>query len=131
MAEEDKVRLDKWLWAARFYKTRALASKAVNGGKVHLRGQRLKPSRPVKINDCYQLQRGYERLEVIVRQLSGKRGSASIAHTLYIETEHSIAQREAEAAKRKLAAMQRPHSDYRPNKQERRKIRQFTGKPEV
>ncbi len=128
MIEEEKIRLDKWLWAARFYKTRALASQAVTGGKVHLNGQRIKPSRPVKINDCYQLQRGYERFEVIVRQLSGKRGSASIAQTLYVETEDSITKREIESEKRKLAAMQRPHSDHRPNKQERRKIRRFTGK---
>ncbi|MCP4188799.1 MAG: RNA-binding protein [Gammaproteobacteria bacterium] len=131
MIEEEKIRLDKWLWAARFYKTRALASQAITGGKVHLNGQRIKPSRPVKINDCYQLQRGYERFEVIVRQLSGKRGPASIAQTLYVETEDSITKREIESEKRKLAAMQRPHSDHRPNKQERRKIRQFTGKSEI
>ncbi len=128
MADAEKIRLDKWLWATRFFKTRALASKAVSGGKVHLDGQRVKPSRPVKINDCYQLLRGHERFEIIVRQLSGKRGPASIAQTMYVETRDSIAKREVEAEKRKLAAMQRPHSDYRPNKQERRKIRQFTGK---
>jgi len=128
MAENDKTRLDKWLWAARFYKTRAIASQAVSGGKVHFLGQRVKPSRPVKINDCYQINRGQERFEVIVSAISSKRGSASIAHTLYVETEESQRQREAEAEKRKLAAMQRPSSDYRPNKQERRKIRQFTGK---
>ncbi|MCP3687523.1 MAG: RNA-binding protein, partial [Gammaproteobacteria bacterium] len=69
MVEDEKIRLDKWLWAARFYKTRALASKAVSGGKVHLHGQRVKPSRPVKTDDCYQLQRGYERFEIVVRQL--------------------------------------------------------------
>ena len=128
MAENDKTRLDKWLWAARFYKTRAIASQAVSGGKVHLQGQRIKPSRPVKINDCYQINRGQERFEVIVSAISDKRGSASIAQTLYVETEESQRQRENEAEKRKLAAMQRPSSDYRPNKQERRKIRQFTGK---
>ncbi|MCP3688831.1 MAG: RNA-binding protein, partial [Gammaproteobacteria bacterium] len=77
------------------------------------------------------LQRGYERFEIVVRQLSDKRGSAIIAQALYVETEDSIAKREMAAVKRKLAAMQRPHSDYRPNKQERRKIRQFTGKSET
>jgi len=128
MAEDEKIRLDKWLWAARFYKTRAIASQAVTGGKVHLQGQRIKPSRPVKINDCYQISRGQERFEVIVSAISGKRGPAKIAQTLYVETEESKKQRESEAEKRKLAAMQRPSSDYRPNKQERRKIRQFTGK---
>ena len=128
MTDNVKTRIDKWLWAARFYKTRAIAGQAVSGGKVHLYGQRIKPSRPVKINDCYQILRGQERFEVVVRALSSKRSSASIAQTLYVETEQSIQRRESEAEKRKLAAMQKPTSDYRPNKQERRKIRQFTGK---
>ncbi|NNE64769.1 MAG: RNA-binding S4 domain-containing protein, partial [Gammaproteobacteria bacterium] len=70
MADSDeKIRLDKWLWAARFFKTRALATSAVNGGKVHLSGQRVKASRPVKLQDCYQIHRGSERLEVIVTGL--------------------------------------------------------------
>ena len=125
---EEKVRLDKWLWAARFYKTRAIASQAVTGGKVHLQGQRIKPSRPVKLGDSYEISRGAERFEVVVTAISGKRGSATVAQTLYQETQSSIQQRQAEAEKRQLAAMQRPRSDYRPNKQERRKIRQFTGK---
>ncbi|MDH5353598.1 MAG: S4 domain-containing protein [Gammaproteobacteria bacterium] len=128
MLEEEKIRLDKWLWAARFFKTRALASQAVNGGKVHLNGQRIKPSRAVKIDDCYQISRGYERIEVVVTGLSGKRGSATVAQSLYKETEESLSQRQREADKRKLAAMQRPSSDHKPNKQERRKIRQFIEK---
>lgn len=129
MADNDeKTRLDKWLWAARFFKTRALATEAVNGGKVHLSGQRVKPSRPVKLQDCYQIHRGNDRLEVVVIGLSSRRGSASIAQTLYEETETSRLQRQSESEKRKLAAMQRPVSDHRPNKKERRKIRQFTGK---
>ncbi len=129
MPEPDhKARLDKWLWAARFFKTRALATTAVNGGKVHLNGQRVKPSRPVKLQDCYQIHRGNERFEIIVTGLSSRRGAASVAQTLYEETETSQLQRESETEKRKLAALQRPRSDYKPNKQERRKIRQFTGK---
>lgn len=129
MADSDeKIRLDKWLWAARFFKTRALATEAVNGGKVHLSGQRVKPSRPVKLQDCYQIQRGNDRLEVVIIGLSSRRGSASIAQTLYEETESSRLQRQSESEKRQLAAMQRPVSDHRPNKKERRKIRQFTGK---
>lgn len=129
MADSDeKIRLDKWLWAARFFKTRALATEAVNGGKVHLSGQRVKPSRPVKLQDCYQIQRGNDRLEVVIIGLSSRRGSAGIAQTLYEETESSRLQRQSESEKRKLAAMQRPVSDHRPNKKERRKIRQFTGK---
>ncbi len=124
----DKVRIDKWLWAARFYKTRALASAAVNGGKVHLNGQRIKAARTVKVGDCYEIHRGFERLEVIVDQLASRRGSASIAQTLYTETEKSIARREKEAEQRKLASLQRPVLDHRPNKKERRQIRSFSGK---
>ncbi len=129
MAENEiKTRLDKWLWAARFFKTRAIARDAVSGGKVHLDGQRAKPSRPVKIDDCYGISRGQDRLEIIVLKLAERRGSATIAQTLYRETPASIQRREHEAEQRKLAAMQRPQSDRRPNKQERRKIRQFIKK---
>ncbi len=126
--DENRVRLDKWLWAARFYKTRALASTAVSGGKVHLQGHRIKPSRAVKIGDCFEIQRGFERFEVIVAGLSERRGSATEAQMLYQETEASREQREIEAEKRRLAALQRPRSPTRPDKKQRRKIRQFTGK---
>ena len=122
---EKKVRLDKWLWAARFFKTRALAGAAVTGGKVHLAGQRIKPSRGVKIDDCYEIRRGYERYQIIVTDLSERRGSAACAQNLYRETESSIEQRDREAEKRRLAMMQRPHSTSRPDKKQRRKIRQF------
>jgi ribosome-associated heat shock protein Hsp15 len=125
---EKKVRLDKWLWAARFYKTRALAGEAVTGGKVHLSGQRIKPSRSVKIGDCFEVHRGYERYEVIVTDLSERRGSACLAQTLYRETESSIDKRGIEAEKRKLAMMQRPHFESRPDKKQRRQIRRFNGK---
>lgn len=93
-----------------------------------MNGQRVKPSRPVKLQDCYQIHRGKERFEVVVTGLSSRRGSACIAQTLYDETEASRLQRQSEAEKRKLAALQRPVSDVKPNKKERRKIRQFTGK---
>ncbi|MFT5503900.1 MAG: ribosome-associated heat shock protein Hsp15 [Gammaproteobacteria bacterium] len=126
--QEDKVRIDKWLWAARFYKTRALARQAITGGKVHLSGQRIKPSRTVKLKDIYQIQRGYDRLEVVVESLCDRRGSATIAITLYNETPESVQARKSDTEKRKLAALQRPKIDHKPNKQERRKIRQFTGK---
>jgi ribosome-associated heat shock protein Hsp15 len=122
---DKKVRLDKWLWAARFFKTRALAGTAVTGGKVHLAGQRVKPSRSVKIDDCYEIHRGYERYQIIVTDLSERRGSAACALKLYRETESSIEQRGREAEKRRLAMMQRPHSSSRPDKKQRRKIRQF------
>lgn len=123
-----KVRIDKWLWAARFFKTRALASEAVNGGKVHLNGQRIKASRSVKLNDIYEIHRGFERLQVVVDQLSDRRGPASVAQALYSETEKSITTREKEAEQRKLSRLQHPVLDHRPGKKERRKMRSFTGK---
>ncbi len=125
---ENKTRLDRWLWAARFYKTRTLASAAVSGGKVHLSGQRVKASRSVKVDDCYEIVRGVERFEITVQQLGDKRGSAQIAQLLYIETEASKILRERQAQQRKIAALAQPQSDHKPNKQERRKIRSFTGK---
>jgi len=127
-AEETKVRLDKWLWAARFFKTRALASEAVTGGKVHLGGHRIKPSRTVKIDDCFEVRRGYERFEIVVTDISARRGSAEQAQTLYRETEASLIRRADEAEKRKLAMMARPRSDSRPDKKQRRKIHQFIRK---
>jgi ribosome-associated heat shock protein Hsp15 len=95
---------------------------------VHLAGNRIKPSRKVKLHDCFEVQRGYERFEVIVTGLSERRGSATAAQGLYRETDDSVARRVAEAEKRKLAMMQRPQSSSRPDKKQRRKIRQFNEK---
>lgn len=128
VAQEDKVRLDKWLWAARFFKTRVLAGEAVIGGKVHLGGHRIKPSRSVKVDDCYEIQRGYERFEIVVTAISARRGSAVQAQGLYRETEASVMRRADEAEKRKLAALARPRSEGRPDKKQRRQIHRFTGK---
>ena len=125
---DPKVRIDKWLWSARFFKTRALASTAVNGGKVHLNGQRIKASRAVKLNDMYEIQRGFERIQIVVDQLASRRGPASVAQTLYTETDKSIATREKEAEQRKLSRLQHPVMDHRPTKKERRKMLSFTGK---
>jgi len=122
------VRLDKWLWAARFFRTRALASAAVSGGKVHCGGSSLKPSRAVKPGDCLEIRRGYDRYEIIVTAVSEQRGPAASAQLLYRETEASVVQREAEAQKRKLAMMARPHSEGRPDKKQRRQIRRFIDK---
>jgi len=127
MADE-KIRIDKWLWAARFFKTRALATAAVNGGKVHLDGQRIKASRTVRLDDLYEIHRGFERLQVKVEALADRRGSATIAQSLYSETEQSIVRREKEAEQRKLSRLQHPVIDHRPTKQERRKIRMISGK---
>ncbi|MEM7563488.1 MAG: S4 domain-containing protein [Pseudomonadota bacterium] len=124
-SDQSTVRIDKWLWAARFYKTRALAGESVNGGKVHLNGQRIKASRSVKLEDCYQIRRGSELIEVVVTGLSGRRGSATVASALYRETEHSIALREHEREQRKLAALQKPRPTRKPDKKQRRLIRKF------
>ena len=124
----DSVRLDKWLWAARFFKTRALASAAVSAGKVHLGGARVKPSRAVSIEDRFEVRRGYECFEIVVTAISARRGSASDAQLLYRETEASVARRQAETEKRKLALMQRPRSEKRPDKKQRRQIRRFIQK---
>lgn len=126
---EATVRLDKWLWAARFFKTRALATTAVNGGKVHQSGQRVRPSRPVKVGDSYEIRRGFEHYEIVVTAVEGRRGPASEAAKLYRETEDSIARRAGEAEKRRLAQLQRPQTASRPDKKQRRQIRRFIQKP--
>ena len=115
-------------WLLRFGNPGGPVSEAVTGGKVHQAGRRIKPSRSVKIGDCFEVHRGYERYEVIVTGLSERRGSACAAQALYRETETSIEKRGSEAEKRKLAMMQRPHSESRPDKKQRRQIRQFNGK---
>ncbi len=124
-ADADRVRLDRWLWAARFFKTRALATEAAGGGKVHCAGQRVKPARPVKIGDCFEVQRGFECFEILVTGLSSRRGSASDAQQLYRETEASVKRREQEREQRRLAAMARPRTEGRPSKQQRRQIHRF------
>ena len=125
----DSVRLDKWLWAARFFKTRALAAAAVGSGKVQCGGQTVKPARGVKLDDRYEVQRGFERYEIVVTGLSEQRGPASSAQLLYRETDDSVAQRAVESEKRKLAALARPRSEGRPDKKQRRQIRRFIEKP--
>src|SRR5690242_14257918 len=101
--ESDRLRLDKWLWAARFFKHRALATEAVSGGKVEVNGERAKPAKALKIGDEIRLRLGpYEHI-VIVRELSDHRGPASVAQTLYEETQESKAERERLADQLKMA----------------------------
>jgi len=128
MTEKAKIRIDKWLWAARFFKTRALASKAVDGGKVHLNGQRVKSSRPIQRGDRLQITRGQVHAVVDVLELSEKRGSAKIAQTLYDETAQSIQQREFNTQQRKLINASMPRSSGKPDKHQRREIRKVSGK---
>ncbi|HFD86093.1 MAG TPA: RNA-binding S4 domain-containing protein [Gammaproteobacteria bacterium] len=128
MNEQQKVRIDKWLWAARFFKTRVLASDAVDGGRVHVNEQRVKRSRAVRIGDHIEVWRGPDRYLVVVEGLSSRRGPAREAQLLYKETTESIESREKAAAMRKLEfAASRP-SRHRPSGRDRQKIRSFTGK---
>ncbi|MEL5429077.1 ribosome-associated heat shock protein Hsp15 [Serratia nevei] len=125
------VRLDKWLWAARFYKTRALAREMIDGGKVHYNGQRGKPSKIVELNAELKLRQGNEERTVIVLALTSQRRGASEAQQMYQETEASIANREKMALARKMNALTMPHPDRRPDKKERRDLMKFKfGEPE-
>ena len=93
-SQDARVRLDKWLWAARFFKTRSLATEAVSGGKVHVNDARVKPARAVQIGDTLDIRRGPYTATVVVKALSERRGPASQAVTLYEETQDSIDKRE-------------------------------------
>ena len=124
------IRLDKWLWAARFFKTRALATEAVSGGKVHLNDNRVKPGREVKVGDSLSIQRGGYTFEITVLGINKQRRPAKEAQLLYEESEDSIAAREEQAENQRLANSGQPFSDHRPNKRERRHIVRFTRKNE-
>ena len=116
------VRIDKWLWAARFYKTRSIARAMVEGGKVDYNGAKAKPSRLVEVGATIRLLQGFSRKEVVVKALSDVRGPAPVAATLYEETPESIARREEEARLNKMAALMHPRPDTKPNKKERREL---------
>jgi ribosome-associated heat shock protein Hsp15 len=124
----ETVRIDKWLWAARFYKTRSLASQAVNGGHVALGGNRVKPSREVRSGDQLVIRLNQLEYTVLVLAVSDKRGPATVARTLYAETEDSVAKRERQQEERKALRQLAGQPDHRPDKHERRKIRQFLKK---
>ena len=124
----DGIRLDKWLWAARFYKTRSLATVAVNGGKVHVNGERVKPARDVRLGDVISLTRGGDPMELTVRGISDKRGKAVDAQSLYEETAASIATRAERATLRKIRALNNPAPAKRPDKKSRRQIIRFVRK---
>ena len=117
------TRIDKWLWAARFFKTRSLAKTAVEGGKVHLNGQRVKAAKNVAVGDRLTITRGTTEQIVDVEALSDRRGSATIAAELYAETADSIARRTEEAARRKMERAGLRLPERRPNKKDRRALR--------
>lgn len=122
---DDAVRLDKWLWAARFYKTRAIAREMIDGGKVHYNGQRGKPSKQVELNAEIKLRQGNDERTVVILAVSGQRKSATEAQALYQETAESIEKREKLALARKMNALTMPHPDRRPDKKERRDLIKF------
>lgn len=123
--EDEGVRLDKWLWAARFYKTRSIAKAMIEGGKVHYNGQRAKTSKIVEVGATIKLRQGTDEKEVVVAALSDQRRGASEAQLLYQETEKSVKIREAIAFARKANALSMPNPDRRPNKKERRDLVKF------
>ena len=118
----DRIRLDKWLWAARFFKTRGAATEAVLGGHVHVGGERVKPAKEIRIGDTLEIRRGELRWTVAVIGLAERRGSATVAATLYEETRESIAARERERLERRIARPLGADLGARPTKQARRRI---------
>jgi len=124
----EKLRIDKWLWAARFYKTRALANEAVAGGHVHVEGARVKPSRDIKIGDRLAINKTPYIFEITVLGLAARRGSAKLAQTLYAESEDSRQRREALEAQRRIERAANPAPSKRPDKRDRRRIIRFVNK---
>jgi ribosome-associated heat shock protein Hsp15 len=127
MANEG-IRIDKWLWTARFFKTRSLASDAVNGGKVHLNGQRVKAGRAVKTGDVLSIQKDTDLYEITIKGINKTRRPAKEARLTYDESEDSRSRREQEQKIKKLAAASRPVPQRKPGKREREQLRQFKHK---
>ena len=124
--ENDEIRLDKWLWAARFCKTRALAAEAIGGDKIDLNGERAKPSRIVRLGDKLTIRRGFYEWTIVVKEVSRLRGPALQAQLLYDETEESLRKREATVAQMKLERPPDFDTPGRPSKRDRRDIARFT-----
>jgi len=127
-ADMEQVRIDKWLWAARFFKTRSLAAKEVGAGHVAVDGVKVKPARMVRTGDLLTIRQGFVETTVRILAPSEQRGPAPVARTLYEETEESRAKREQVLAERKAMNLHASQPDRRPDKHERRKIRQFLKK---
>lgn len=123
MTELARTRIDKWLWAARFFKTRSLAKAAIESGHVHCQGQRVKVSRDVAVGMQLRIRQGFEYKTVDILAISDVRGPAPVAQLLYRETDESAAERAVHAAQRQ--ALNLAHPDHRPNKKERRQIHRF------
>ncbi len=126
---EHKLRIDKWLWAARFFKTRSLAKAAIEGGKVQLDGQRIKVSKEIAVGERLLIRQGWDVREVIVAALSDQRRGAPEAQQLYTETEASVTRRASEAEARKAAGGMIERPLHRPTKKQRRQIHRFKELP--
>jgi len=124
--QEEPIRIDKWLWAARFFKTRSLAAEAVSGGKVEINGERAKPSRIVRAGDKLCVRRGPYEWIIVVKEVSRLRGPAPQAQRLYDETEESLRQRQAIVAQSQLERPPEFDAPGRPTKRDRREIARFT-----
>ena len=122
----DKIRIDKWLWAARFFKTRGLAREAIKGGKVELNGTRVKPGRTLSADDRLTIRRGEDVYEITVLDLGDRRLSASLAQEKYQEDPAAMARRQDAAKQRKLDYQARADRQRRPDKKQRRQIVEFT-----
>jgi len=118
----DEVRIDRWLWAARFFKTRGAATEAVGGGRVRLNGVRVKPAKDVRAGDTVEVTLGDMRREVVILALTARRGTATVAQSLYEETPDSIVRRQQRAAERRLARPPGADLGARPTKQDRRRL---------
>lgn len=118
----ENVRIDKWLWAARLFKTRANAREAVQSGKIHYNGQRTKPSKIVELNATLKVPAGFDSKELVIREIFDKRRAAPMVVGMYSETAESIAKREKNAEARKLSAFHSPKPDTKPDKKQRRQI---------
>lgn len=124
-SNNEPVRIDKWLWAARFFKTRSLAKTAVENGRVRYDGQRTKPSRAIQIGATLEIQQGTVKKTIVVEAIDDRRKGAPEAQRLYRETEESVTARESAALLRKAASLATPRPEKRPNKKQRREIIQF------
>lgn len=122
----EQTRIDKWLWAARFFKTRSLAAAAVKGGKVDINGHKARqPSATVKAGQCLHVTKGEQAFEVMVEAIAEQRGPVSQAEQLYTETQASQDKRQQQAAERRAANLSMPRPSRRPDKRQRRRLRQF------
>ncbi len=117
-----EVRLDKWLWAARLFKTRSLARTAVQAGKVHYNGQRTKPSKVVELGATVKVPAGYDIKELVINEIVEQRRGAALIQDMYRETQSSIEQRERNTQARKLSAFHSPKPETKPDKKQRRQI---------